>query len=122
MITGIVREDKAWIRLTIRGPTGNVQQVTALVDTGYTGWLTLPTSLIDELDLPWQDTVTGILADGSEIDLNAYEAAVIWDRRVKQIRVEEADVVPLVGMSLMRGFELKVKVRPRGKVTLKRLP
>ena len=36
--------------------------------------------------------------------------------------VHEADAEPLLGMSLMRGFELKVQVRNRGKVTIKRLP
>jgi hypothetical protein len=32
------------------------------------------------------------------------------------------DATPLVGMALLRGYEYKMQVRARGKVTIKRLP
>jgi hypothetical protein len=41
MITGLVRGGEARIRLTVRGPRGREEQVEAVVDTGYTAWLTL---------------------------------------------------------------------------------
>jgi predicted aspartyl protease len=71
--------------------------------------------------LSWQDTVPGILADGSETLFDVYEATVIWDRRPRLIRVNETDAIPLIGMALMKGYELNVQVRSRGKVTIKRL-
>ncbi len=51
-----------------------------------------------------------------------YEAKVVWDGKVRQILVDEADTDPLVGMRLLRVHELKMQVRARGKVTIKRLP
>jgi len=39
--------------------------VDALIDTGYTGYLTLPPSTISALNLPWRGSEEGILADGS---------------------------------------------------------
>jgi clan AA aspartic protease len=122
MMTGVVRAREARIRLKIRGPGGQEQEIEAVIDTGFTGWLTLPPVLVAALALPWQSLGRGILADGSESLFDVYEAAVVWDRRARRIPVDEADAAPLVGMALLNGYELKVQVRARGKVTIKRLP
>ena len=54
MIVGIVQGREALIRLTIRGFRGREQEIDAVVDSGYTGWLTLPTTVIAALNLRWQ--------------------------------------------------------------------
>ena len=36
--------------------------------------------------------------------------------------VDEADSDPLVGMGLLKGYELRMQVRSGGKVRIKRLP
>ena len=64
MIVGIIRGREALIRLTIRGFRGREQEIDAIVDSGYTGWRTLPPTVIAALDLPWQTFGRGILADG----------------------------------------------------------
>jgi clan AA aspartic protease len=92
-----------------------------VVDTGCNGWLTLPPALIAALGLPWQTAVHGILADGTEILCDVYEATVVWDRRQRQIPVVDADAAPLVGMALLEGSELNMQVRAGGKVTIRRL-
>jgi hypothetical protein len=46
MIVGIVRGREPLIRLMIRGFRGRQREIEALVDTGYTGWLTLPPTVI----------------------------------------------------------------------------
>lgn len=63
----------------------------------------------------------GTLADGSLCLFDVCEAKVLWNGKVRQILVAEADPDPLVGMRLLRGHELKMQVRSRGKVTIKRL-
>jgi predicted aspartyl protease len=55
MITGVVTDDRqALIRLIVRGPAGNEQEVEAMIDTGFDGWLSLPSSIIFPLDLEWR--------------------------------------------------------------------
>lgn len=122
MIVGIVRGREALVRLTIRGFRGLQQEVEAVVDSGYTGWLTLPPSVIAALNLRWQTFGRGILADGSVSTFDVYRAKVVWDGRVCSVFVDEFDATPLVGMALLRGYEYKMQVRARGKVTIKRLP
>jgi len=122
MITGVVREREARIRLRIRGPGSRHREFEAVIDTGYNGWLTLPPSLITALRLPWQNFGRGILADGSESLFDVYEATLLWDRHAISVRVDEVDTTPLVGIALLEGYELNVQVRANGKVTIRRLP
>jgi clan AA aspartic protease len=97
------------------------RSIDAVIDTGFTGWLTLPPELIAELRLLWRGFGHGILADGSECFYDIYQVSVLWDGRVRRIRVSEADMKPLIGMALMKGYELNMQVRSRGKVTIKPL-
>ncbi len=122
MISGIVRGREALIRLTLRGFRGREQEIDAVVDSGYTGWLTLPPAVITALQLRWESCGRGILADGSVSTFDVYQAKVAWDGRLRRVFVDEFDATPLVGMSLLRGYEYKMQVRARGKVTIKRLP
>ncbi|MBW3539546.1 MAG: clan AA aspartic protease [Planctomycetes bacterium] len=122
MIVGIVQRREALIRLTVRGFRGLEQEINAVVDSGYTGWLTLPTAVIAALNLPWQTFGRGMLADGSVSAFDVYRAKVVWDGRIRSVFVDEFDATPLVGMALLRGYEYKMQVRARGKVTIKRLP
>ena len=81
MIVGIVRGREPLIRLTIRGFRGRQQEIEAVVDSGYTGWLTLPPMIMVALNLRWQTFGRGILADGSVSTFDVYQAKVVWDGR-----------------------------------------
>jgi clan AA aspartic protease len=121
VIVGTVKSAEARIRLQVIGRSGREQMVEAIVDSGFTGMLTLPPGVIRALDLRWQSLDTAMLADGSTCVFQVYAGKVIWDNRVRNVLVAEADSEPLVGMRLLRGHELRMQVRARGKVTIKRL-
>ena len=53
---------------------------------------------------------------------DVYQAKVVWDGRVRPVFVDEFDATPLVGMALLRGYEYKMQVRARGKVTVNGCP
>ena len=54
MITGTVNANfEATIRLTVQGSTGQEQEIEAVIDTGFTGSLTLPPLLVGVLGLTW---------------------------------------------------------------------
>lgn len=122
MIVGIVQAREARIRLSIRGFRGLQREIEAVVDTGYTGWLTLPPPVIAALHLHWRTFGRGVLVDGRVSYFDVYQAKVEWDGRVRPVFVDEFDATPLVGMALLRSYELKMPVRARGQVTIKRLP
>jgi clan AA aspartic protease len=122
MIVGIIKRREPLIPLTVRGSRGRQQEIKAIVDTGFTGWLTLPPAVIAALNLSWRTFGRGILADGSVSYFDVYQAKVMWDGRLRSVFVDEFDATPLVGIGLLRGFELKMQVRAGGKVTIRRLP
>lgn len=120
MITGVVTADRqVVIPLTVRGPTGQEQEIEAIIDTGFDGWLSLPSSLIALLGLVWRQRGRALLADGSEGVFDIYEGTVVWDGQARRIPVHETETIPLVGMSLLEGYELTVDVRPSGNVIIK---
>ena len=122
MITDIVTTAReAVIGLTVHGPNGQSEEIQAVIDTGFDGSLTLPDNLISSLGLPWRRRGRSLLADGSESVCDIYEATVIWDSRPRRIAVDEVDIVPLVGMSLLYGYELTVQIVEGGSVLIKPL-
>jgi clan AA aspartic protease len=119
VIIGVVnKEFEPIISLSIRCSDGKVFAQDAIVDTGFNGWLSLPPDLIAELKLRWKRRGRAILGDGSECVFNVYEAVVIWDGTLLTIPVDEADSEPLVGMSLMEGYQLTMQVFQGGQVEL----
>jgi len=119
MITGIVNADfEPIIPLSVCGSDGKVYTQDAIVDTGFNGWLSLPPDLIAQLNSRWKRRGRAILGDGSECIFDVYEAVVIWDENLIKIPVDEADAEPLVGMSLMEGFQLLIQVFEGGVVTI----
>src|SRR6266404_2781349 len=121
MITGAVNADEARIRLMVKGRRGREEEIETVIDSGFTGALTLPPALITRLGLRWRSVDRATLADGSTCVFQVYVGQLLWDSKVRTILVAEADTDPLVGMRLLRGHELKMQVRARGKVTIKRL-
>lgn len=123
MINGVVNSDlEAIILLRVLGPTGQQVDIDAIIDTGFDGWLSLPPTLIGQLGLPWQRRWRALLADGTDSIFDIYQGELIWDGQPCRIAVDEADTMPLVGMALMKDFELTIQVRLHGQVTLRPLP
>ena len=116
MMRGTVTAREPIVRLTVRGPGGE-QAVDAVVDTGFDRFLTLPPDDIAALGSPHLRRGRALLADGSEIVYDTYEAAVYWNDEWPRIPVAEADSTPLIGMGLLEGFELRIEVREGGRVT-----
>ena len=111
MITGLVNAAlEATIPLLLQGSSGQSQLVDAVIDTGFTGFLTLPKVLVNTLQLPWIRRTVGVLADGSQRVFDVYEVIVTWDGKTRTVRVEEADAIPLIGMSFLLGTDLRISV------------
>ncbi|MDH6099301.1 clan AA aspartic protease [Anabaenopsis sp. FSS-46] len=122
MITGIVNtEFEPIIPLSVCGSDGRIYTQDAIIDTGFNGWLSLPPDLINQLNLKWKRRGRAILGDGSECVFNVYEAEVVWDGVLLTIPIDEADSEPLVGMSLMEGYQLTVQVFENGRVELSKV-
>lgn len=123
MITGVVTAfHQATIRLIVHGPTGQAQEIEAVIDTGFDGALSLPPAAIAALSLPWRRRGQALLADGTTSLFDIYEATLLWDGAPRRVVVDAADIGPLVGMRLLDGYELTVQAIVGGQVRLQVLP
>jgi clan AA aspartic protease len=122
MISGYVNTDReAIVQLVVLGENKKNKGIKAVIDTGYTGFLTLPFATITTLGLTWYMQQEGILGDGSLCMFNVYEASVIWDGEVRSIEINESEADPLIGMGLLEGYELKIQGIPGCLVTISAL-
>ncbi len=120
MIEGLVNAAyEAVVTVSLLGPSGPARQVEAVIDTGYTGYLTLPPALVSELGLPFRNRSTGILANGSEEAFGVYGVTVLWDGRPRYIDADAVGPTPLIGMLLLAEHDLNIRVRDGGAVAIR---
>ena len=122
MIAGAVTLSReAIVFLEFRGPSSAVT-TDAVIDTGFTDFLSLPLSLVTALGLTYLQTDKVFLADGSEIAIDQYEVTVIWDGQQRDVIAHCLEGSPLVGMSLLYDHLLTMEVVSRGPVSIGRIP
>lgn len=96
-------------------------RVDAVVDTGFTGHLTLRPATVEALSLPIVGSAESILADGSLISEDVCLARVRWYGSERRVRALVADATPLLGMALLRDSELRVRCVGGGEVRVESL-
>jgi clan AA aspartic protease len=122
MMQGIVDQNcEATIRLVVGNLDSQRQMIDAVIDTGFTGFLTLPSSVLADLNLRAYRREEGILGDGSTCIFDVYRGLVIWDGELRRIDINESDTEPLVGMGLLYGYRMQLDVIEGGTVTIQAL-
>ena len=118
MILGFVHNREVIVQFAVIGDRQKKQGIRAVVDTGFTGSLTLPLAMIADLELTWFTQQEGFLGDGSRRTFDVYRGTVIWDGQLRVIEINASDTAPLVGMTLLEGFELRVQAYEGGSVAI----
>ncbi len=121
-ITGtVVAGREALIPLTVVGFRGRTTEIEAVIDTGFTGHLTLPLNLARSLDLPLLGSRYVTLANGMTTSLDVYRATVLWEGTERLVRAFASEGAPLVGMYLLYGSEVRLRVVDGGSVVIEPL-
>lgn len=119
MIRGSVNARlEAVIQLRVRGPTGAEFDCDAVIDTGFTSSLTLPSTAVTALGLVRHSGGSVVLGDGSIRSFDMYAAEVEWDGTWRPVLVSAVGDEVLVGMRLLARHELRVAVVPGGSVEI----
>jgi clan AA aspartic protease len=122
MVRGNVnRKYEAVTRLRLRGSTEVHVEVDAVVDTGFSNWLTLPVSIVNQLGLVTYSQSSFTLADHSEILVDIYSVDVEWDGEFQNVIVSALGEECLIGMQFLEGYELRIQVTPGGLVTAEKI-
>ncbi len=106
MIKGVVNDAyEAVVRLTVQGPSGQSQEIEAVIDTGYNGFLTLPPALVTELGLVYRDRSRATLALTREHWLDVHGVVLyVFPMRWRNLRalLQQADMFERHGWSRSR--------------------
>jgi clan AA aspartic protease len=123
MICGAVNDrNEIRIPLPVLDGAGYEQVVDAILDTGFDGWLALPNALISSLQLSRVAELPVRFGDGRVELIDHYEATVVWEgvERLAEVRALDGDI--LIGMALLSGHDLRVRVAVGGVVEIEAIP
>jgi clan AA aspartic protease len=97
---------------------GRIEEIDVVIDTGFDGYLTLPSALIAALGMSYHSEINVVLGDGRIATLREFEARVDWNGAVRDVLVLEADGGALVGMALLYGSRVVLEVVDGGRVLI----
>ena len=122
MIRGEVSEDQqALVTIEIIDAEGHPRPVEVVLDTGFTGYLTLPAETIRRLGLAPVGRRTFELANGELFEFEAYLASVSWHGRLTDALVLRSDSEPLLGMTLLWSSRVTLDAIAQGEVRIEPL-
>ncbi|WP_310409904.1 clan AA aspartic protease [Chamaesiphon sp. OTE_8_metabat_110] len=122
MMQGVVNlRREAMLTVVVGNSNRQLQAIDAVIDTGFNGFLSLPSTIITTLDLPWSGADFVTLGDGSETSFDLYTAVAIWDGHYFEIDIAESETEPLLGMALLYGYRLQVDNIEGGIVKVEKL-
>ena len=123
MMSGYVNDSReAILQIALVGDSKRLKSVRAIIDTGFTGDLTVPKSVIDELGFTIRGFQKVILADGSRQYFEMCVGSIIWNGQVRQVEINAAETDSLVGMGLLENYKLEIEGRSGGEVRITPLP
>ncbi len=115
-MTGKVNADyEAIVEIEVRSGAAGAR-VSAVVDTGFSEFLMLPTELLLSLGAEVIDEARVTLGDGSVALLDVYVVEIRWSDEWQSIRTLASEGDALLGMKLLEGCDLTVRVVPGGEV------
>lgn len=122
MIRGTVNHrNEAVVPLRLRGPSGIEIDIDVVIDTAFTGLMTLPSAIISALNLTFRTYMATILGDGTTLQLNVYDVELEWDGVWISARASEIGKSALIGTELLAGHDLFIEFVSGGVVDITKI-
>jgi clan AA aspartic protease len=123
MITGSVTSNlEAIVRLHVEDSSGQTQAIDFKVDTAFTDFINLPLATVTSLGLTHIGEEMVQIADGNFVRVPVHAGAVIWDGKARRVDVHALGVERLIGMAMLAGHDLAIRVQDNGTVSIDRIP
>lgn len=98
--------------------SGVPARLETVIDTGFSGLMTLPASTVEQMRLPKVGEARAFLADGIGRQYDLYKVDVDWFGESRPIEVLCMGKFPLLGMAMMEGLDLRIQIEDRGEIAL----
>ncbi len=103
IVAEFTEDNQIIVRLTLLDKVGQKLEIDTILDTGFSDYLMVPSTVVRELGLVEIDTVQAIMADGRGASLSVCEVRMEWDGDEQSIPVFVGGGKALLGMSMLRG-------------------
>ena len=122
MLTGhITSDNEAILPIALLGAEDRTIRIEAAIDTGYNGFLTLPKSVIEELDCSFVGPTRATLGDGHQVSMDLFLGVVQWDGSPRDVLILETEGGSLIGMALLNGHRITMDVEEGGVLSVESL-
>ncbi len=101
--------------------SGETRTYEAMLDTGFSGWMSLPRTEIDELELPYGFSHVLELADGSDLRAGFYVGEFFFADRIFRVPVTALGETPLLGLSMLKEAQITMNVIENGDIRYQRI-
>lgn len=119
MIQGEVNNDRlAVVPLRLVSREDKYIDEIAVIDTFFSGYLSLPLERIRSLNWPFAERRSYSIADDTLVNFDLYEGTVFWNEEKSAILIVAAEGPPTIGMGLLYGSWLTIDVVDGGRVTI----
>ncbi|RLS51939.1 MAG: clan AA aspartic protease [Planctomycetota bacterium] len=111
MMTGWIDADcQAIVPLAVkhRGSFAPDASIEFLIDTGFTGYLSIPSAWVDRFGLSVIDIQRGITADGRAVYFETVDVTILWHDEPRVIRAQVLEE-PLIGTRLLRSNQATIR-------------
>jgi clan AA aspartic protease len=124
MITSTVNHKlELAVSVPLHDAASQVRQIEFVIDTGFAGELSLPASVVAGFGFPFVSQIANKLSDGTVIIVPEHRAVVLWDGAVRIVQVvASSGSVPLLGMGMLRDFDLRARCQPGGLIEIEKAP
>jgi len=117
-MTGRMENLHALMGVVFRNPSQPALSLEFVIDTGFTGDLTLPATAVAALGLPFVYNQAITLADDTDIEIPVHQATIVWQGSERFVHVLATGNRPLLGTALLIGCELLAQFSDNGLVTI----
>lgn len=117
MILGQFRDHFPRVTLSLPGAAGPIA-VEFIVDTGFDGDLSLPSTLLGQLDVQPLFLSLRAFGDGSLRECPVYRLDWEWNGEPRTVEILVLEHNPLLGTTLLDGCQLHVEMMEGGEVLI----
>jgi clan AA aspartic protease len=107
-MTGRIENLHVFLPVVLRLPAQPDLSLEFVVDTGFTGELTLPPAAVTAMGLPFAYSQAVTLANDSDVEVPVHQATIVWQESERLVHIFATGNRPLLGTALLAGCELLV--------------
>lgn len=117
-MTGQVASGRALMSVRFRLPGQPELSIEFQIDTGFSGYLSLPPPAVAGMGLPYVEDIRANLANDQSVLIPVHMGTIVWNDAERVVRILATGRRPLLGAALLDGQYLGIHFAEGGEVSV----